>query len=84
MAAGQPGSGGNMIVVTYESGRIARFMHLLPRNRQGVRVTVGQRVAAGHLLGACNDTGHSDDAHLHYDLKENGVYVDPVRAHDCE
>ena len=84
MPAGQPGSGGNMIVVTYDSGRIGRFMHLLPKDRQGVMVTMGQRVEAGQLLGACNETGHSRSAHLHYDLKENGAYVDPVGVYDCE
>ena len=78
------GTGGNMIVVTYESGRQARFLHLLPRNRQGVVVQVGDEVSAGQLLGACNDTGNSDGPHLHYDLMEDGQYLDPVAAHDCE
>ena len=81
---GQPGSGGNMIEVTYDSGRAARFMHLLPRDRDGILVQVDQSVAAGELLGACNDTGHSYAPHLHYDLKENDSFVDPVQGHDCE
>ena len=79
-----PGTGGNMIVVTYESGRVARFMHLLPRDRDGILVGVDQAVAVGEVLGACNDTGRSVGPHLHYDLKENGDFVDPVQGHDCE
>ena len=83
--ASGPGTGGNMIEVIYESGRRARFLHLLPRARAGIVVEREQTVAAGQLLGACNDTGRSYGPHLHYDLKDAaGEYVDPVEGHDCE
>ena len=78
------GTGGNMIVVTCESGRIARHLHLLPKNSGGIVVEDDQEVAAGQLLGACNDTGNSDGPHLHYDLTENDEYVDPLQGHDCK
>ena len=79
------GTGGNMIVISYESGRVGRYMHLLPRNRQGVVVQRDDEVVAGQLIGACNDTGRSRGPHLHYDLKVvDGDFVDPVKGHDCE
>lgn len=79
-----PGTTGNMIEVTYLSGRVARYLHLLPRSKGGIVVKEGQTVSAGQFLGSCNNTGYSRGAHLHYDLEANGEYVNPEEAHDCE
>ena len=39
-------------------------------------------MAAGRVIGACNDTGASDGSHLHYDLKINTNPVNPLEQYD--
>jgi murein DD-endopeptidase MepM/ murein hydrolase activator NlpD len=47
-------------------------------HNKDVLVSVGQAVKAGQVIAAGNSTGNSTGSHLHFELKLNGSYVDPV------
>lgn len=43
-----------------------------------IRVEVGQRVAAGEVIGAVGSTGYSTGCHVHFELYVNAALVDPM------
>ena len=47
-------------------------------HNQSILVSVGQTVSAGEVISHGNTTGNSTGPHLHFELKINGSYVDPV------
>jgi murein DD-endopeptidase MepM/ murein hydrolase activator NlpD len=51
----------------------SRYAHL-----DQILVSVGQSVRAGDLIAYGNSTGNSTGNHLHFELRINGVYVNPV------
>ncbi len=55
----------NLIFILHADGTIARYLHL---QRGGANVEVGDRVAAGDLIGFSGDTGYSQSPHLHFDV----------------
>ncbi len=67
---------GNMVVINHEGGLVTVYMHLL-RFARGIRkgVSVRQRQVIGYV-GA---TGRATGPHLHFGLKVNGSYVDPMK-----
>lgn len=50
-----------------------RYAHL-----QGFAVAAGDRVNAGQVIGFGDSTGNSTGPHLHFELKVNGSFVDPL------
>ena len=71
---------GNFAVVEAHNGTNHVYMHL----RGPARVAVGDRVEAGHRIGAVGQTGRASTCHLHFELwtapgwYEGGEPVDPV------
>jgi len=55
------------------SEMLLRYAHLV----DGQRVRVGDVLKAGDVVGMPGSTGNSTGDHLHFDVKINGVYVDP-------
>jgi murein DD-endopeptidase MepM/ murein hydrolase activator NlpD len=55
----------NLIFILHADGTIARYLHL---QRGGANVEVGDRVAAGDLIGFSGNTGYSQGPHLHFDV----------------
>ncbi len=51
------------------------YGHMTYGSRQ---VVAGQSVSAGQLIGAVGSTGSSTANHLHFEVKINGTYVDPL------
>jgi murein DD-endopeptidase MepM/ murein hydrolase activator NlpD len=44
-----------------------------------IAVAAGQRVRKGDVVGTVGSTGVATGPHLHWGLRINGLYVDPLR-----
>ena len=64
---------GNHIIINHGFGYSSVYAHL---DRFNVRA--GQKVKRGDVIGFVGSTGTSVAPHLHYEIKLNGVNVDPV------
>jgi len=47
-------------------------------HNQSLHVKSGQKIKRGALLAAVGNTGHSTGPHLHYEVRVNGIAVDPL------
>lgn len=72
--AGWAGGYGLLITVVDSNGVQTRYGHL-----SGIAVTEGQLVSAGEVVGYVGSTGNSTGPHLHYEVRVNGVAVNPLR-----
>ena len=64
---------GKHIIIDHGFGYTSIYAHLNDFN-----VRVGQKVQRGDIIGYVGSTGQSVANHLHYEIKLNGVNVDPV------
>jgi murein DD-endopeptidase MepM/ murein hydrolase activator NlpD len=65
---------GNTVRIDHGDGVETLYGHM---QWDSLRVAVGQHVAVGAPLGAEGSTGHSTGCHLHYEVRRNGVAIDP-------
>lgn len=72
---GRRGANGNLVVVEHRAGWSSYYAHLA-RFARGLRP--GDKVRAQQLIGYVGSTGRSTGPHLHFALKRNGVFVDPM------
>ena len=72
VSCGVKGGYGNAIVVDHGYGVVTRYAHL---DRFNVRP--GQRVKRGDVVAAAGNTGRSSGPHVHYEVRLNGVPVNP-------
>ncbi|RWX63257.1 M23 family metallopeptidase [Mesorhizobium sp. M4B.F.Ca.ET.089.01.1.1] len=72
--AGWNGGYGRMVEVDHGNGFATRYGHL-----SEIDVTVGQKLAAGDMIGKTGSSGRSTGPHLHYEVRHNGDAVDPLR-----
>jgi murein DD-endopeptidase MepM/ murein hydrolase activator NlpD len=63
---------GNLVVIDHGNGWQSVYGHLSQWN-----VSCGQSVYQGLLIGLAGSTGRSSGAHLHFELRYNGGYVNP-------
>ena len=73
-ATGTDFSLGNAVVVSHGFGVTTRFYHL-----SKILVGAGQKVKRGDRIGEVGTTGRSTGPHLHYEVRVNGISVNPVR-----
>lgn len=69
----QEGGAGNYIWINHGDGFKSIYMHMTR-----YIVEQGQYVEAGEIIGYVGSTGRSTGNHLHFGLKYNGSYVDPL------
>ena len=74
--AGWTGGGGRTVKVRHPNGYETEYLHM-----SAIAVRGGQRVGQGDLVGRVGMTGLATGVHLHYGLKKNGRYVNPVIEH---
>ena len=66
-------SGGNYIMISHGSQIYTVYMHLSKRS-----VNEGDTVVLGQKIGEVGSTGYSTGPHLHFGIRKNGQYVDPL------
>ena len=71
--AGYSGSAGNLITIDHGNGLVTKYMH-----HSEIYVKVGDHVEKGQQIGVSGTTGRSTGNHLHFQVEENGVAVNPL------
>jgi len=74
--AGWTGGGGRTVRIRHHNGYESEYLHL-----SAIHVRTGARVSQGDVLGRVGATGLATAPHLHYGLRRNGSYVNPVLEH---
>ena len=64
---------GEYVVISHGSGNTTLYAHMSTR-----KVSVGQYVNQGDVIGITGSTGNSTGPHLHFEITENGVRVNPL------
>ena len=64
---------GNYVVVSHGSGNTTLYAHMSSR-----KVGAGDYVNQGDVLGITGSTGNSTGPHLHFEISENGVRINPL------
>ena len=76
---------GNYVIIKHANGFTTRYMHM---RKGSVKVSAGDKVKKGQVIGYIGNTGHSTGRHLHFDISydkstlggklHNGLYyLDP-------
>ncbi len=76
---GPKGGNGNLVSIKHGYGYESGYAHL-SRFARGLKV--GQRVEQGQVIGFVGNTGLSTGAHLHFGLKHDGKFVDPLERRE--
>ncbi|WP_231970078.1 M23 family metallopeptidase [Polynucleobacter necessarius] len=71
---GYSGAFGNLIVLEHPGNYHTYYAHLSNYN---VELELGNEVRRGLEIGYVGSTGRSTGPHLHFELRKNGIYVDP-------
>jgi murein DD-endopeptidase MepM/ murein hydrolase activator NlpD len=76
IAAGWDASGyGNRVLIDHGNGMITLYGHL-----SALQVQAGQRVNRGDQIGMMGSTGRSTGTHLHFEIRQGGVFLNPLTA----
>jgi murein DD-endopeptidase MepM/ murein hydrolase activator NlpD len=68
--------GGNSIILKHNDGMKTGYAHL-----SAFKVTTGQNVKRGDVIGLIGNTGVSTGAHLHFTVRnKDGQFVDPEKV----
>ena len=74
---GFSGAFGNLIILEHPGNYRTYYAHLSNYNAE---LEVGNEVRRGLEIGYVGSTGRSTGPHLHFELRKDGVYVDPYGA----
>jgi len=73
IAASYDSSMGNYVIISHGNGVSTIYMH-----NSSVYVSAGQAVSQGDTISGVGTTGSSTGNHLHFSVKANGSYVNPL------
>ena len=63
----------NQVLLDNGAGLSTRYAHMTQ-----TAVTAGEAVTAGQVIGYVGNTGDSTGNHLHFEVMQNGVRVNPM------
>lgn len=72
--SGPDGAYGNSVEINHGSGIVTKYAHM-----QRCAVQAGQWVKRGEIVGYVGTSGRTTGPHLHYEVRLNGVPVNPMR-----
>lgn len=72
--AGWNGGYGYLVVIDHGRGIETRYAH-----NSRLQVKRGQRVSRGEVIALSGSTGNSTGPHVHFEIRQNGKPVDPLR-----
>ena len=73
LVSGWNDSYGNQVLLDNGAGLSTRYAHMTR-----TAVTAGEAVTAGQVIGYVGNTGDSTGFHLHFEVMQNGVRVNPM------
>ncbi len=71
--AGEMSGYGNYIVIDHQNGYETAYAHC-----NAIFVSLNQHVKKGESIAHVGSTGNSTGPHLHFEIKSNGEYLDPL------
>lgn len=75
VTAGYSYSAGYWVVINHGNGLVTKYMHMF----EMPYVSAGDTVVKGQHIGGVGTTGQSTGNHLHFQVEENGVPVNPSK-----
>ena len=72
--AGNMSGYGKIIIIRHENGYETRYAHL-----SVISTNVGEHVNQGDLIGKTGNSGRTTGAHLHFEIRHNGVPKNPMK-----
>jgi murein DD-endopeptidase MepM/ murein hydrolase activator NlpD len=73
--AGRRSGYGNVVVVDHGDGLTTLYAHC-----DSLSVRAGQQVQPGDVIAQVGDTGRATGPHLHFEVRSDGVAVDPIET----
>jgi murein DD-endopeptidase MepM/ murein hydrolase activator NlpD len=73
--AGRNGGYGNFVLIDNGGGISTAYAHIVDG---GILVSKGQQVSVGQNIARTGTTGASTGCHSHFEVRQNGVTIDPV------
>lgn len=73
VSSGTLGSYGKVVIIDHGGGIMTLYAH-----NSKLLVSVGDKVSRGQKIAEAGSTGQSTGPHLHFEVRKNGKYVNPI------